>query len=61
MRRREMLASTPLRLLAVVFLSGLFIWIVVRNPLRELKTGTERVASGKLGFQIPVSRSDEVG
>ena len=51
---REMLASTGVALIAVVFLSGLFIWIVVHNPLRELKTGTERVASGKLGYQIPV-------
>jgi two-component system NtrC family sensor kinase len=58
---REMLASTSVALIAVVFLSGLFIWIVVRNPLRELKAGTERVASGKLGHQIPVHWHDEVG
>ncbi|MGB8887157.1 MAG: ATP-binding protein [Candidatus Korobacteraceae bacterium] len=58
---REMLASTGVALLAVVFLSGLFVWIVVRNPLRELKAGTERVASGKLGCQIPIRSHDEVG
>ncbi len=56
-----MLVSTGVALIAVVFLSGLFIWIVVHNPLRELKTGTERVASGKLGHQIPVHSHDEVG
>ena len=44
-----MLAGTAVALLAVVFLSGLFVWIEVRNPLRELKTGTERVATGDLG------------
>ena len=56
-----MLATTGVALIAVVFLSGLFIWIVVRNPLRELKTGTEHVASGNLGCQIPVHSHDEVG
>ena len=30
-------------------------------PLRELKAGTERVASGKLGGQIPIHSHDEVG
>ena len=58
---RQMAASTAVALLAVVFLSGLFIWIVVHNPLRELETGTERLASGKLGYQIPVRSHDEVG
>ena len=59
--RREMLAYTAVALLAVVFLSGLFVWIVVHNPLRELKTGTERIARGDLGYQIPVHSQDEVG
>jgi two-component system, NtrC family, sensor kinase len=59
--QKEMLAGTAVALLAVVFLSGLFVWIVVHNPLRELKTGTERVATGRLGYQIPVHSPDEVG
>jgi len=58
---REMAAATGVGLFAVVFLSGLFIWIVVRNPLGELKAGTERVASGNLGYQIPVRSHDEAG
>jgi len=58
---REMTIYTALALLGVVSLSGLFVWIVVHNPLRELETGTERVASGKLGYQIPVHSHDEVG
>jgi len=58
---REMLIYTALALLGVVSLSGLFVWIVVHNPLRELETGTERIASGKLGYQIPVHSHDEVG
>ena len=43
------------------FLSGLFIWIVVRNPLRALEAGTKRVAKGELGVQIPVHSNDEIG
>lgn len=58
---REMAVSTAVALVAVVFLSGLFIWIVVRNPLRELKAGTECIAGGDLGHQISVRSQDEVG
>jgi two-component system NtrC family sensor kinase len=56
-----MFAYTACAMSAVIALSGLFVWIVVRNPLRELKKGTERVATGKLGTQIPVTSHDEVG
>ena len=59
--RREMLAYMGVALLAVVSLSGLFVWIEVHNPLRELETGTERLATGDLGYQIPVRSNDEVG
>jgi two-component system NtrC family sensor kinase len=58
---REMLGYTGVALIAIVFLSGLFVWIVVHNPLRELETGTERIAGGSLGYQIPVRAQDEVG
>jgi len=58
---REMAAATGVALFAVVFLSGLFIWIVVHNPLRELKTGTECIARGNLGYQIAVRSQDEAG
>ncbi len=59
--RRAMLTYTGVALLLVVILSGVFIWFVVRNPLRELKAGTERVAKGELGFHIPVKSNDEIG
>jgi len=59
--RRTMLAYTGVALLLVVFLSGLFIWIEVRNPLQALEAGTERVAKGELGFHIPVRSNDEIG
>ena len=59
--KREMTAATFVALIAVVFLSGLFVWVVVRNPLRELRSGTDRIAAGNLGYQIPVRAQDEVG
>lgn len=58
---REMAVATGAALIAVVLLSGLFIWKVVRNPLRELETGTQRIAGGELGYQIPVRSHDEAG
>jgi two-component system NtrC family sensor kinase len=58
---REMTAATGVALIAVVLLSGLFIWRVVRNPLRVLQTGTQRIAGGELGYQITVSSHDEAG
>ena len=59
--RRIMLTYTGAALVLLVFLSGLFIWIVVRNPLRELEGATARLAKGELGFQIPVQSNDETG
>ena len=59
--RHTMLAYTGLAMIAVISLSGLFVWIVVHNPLRALEKGTERVATGELGHQIPVESQDEVG
>ena len=58
---RQMVAYMALALIAVVLLSGLFIWQVVRNPLRELQTGTQRIAGGNLGYQIQVRSHDEAG
>jgi len=58
---RNMAAATAVALIAIVSLSGLFIWKVVRNPLRELEAGTQRLARGDLGYQIPVRSHDEAG
>ncbi len=57
----EMLAFTAVCLIAVVVLSGLFVWVVVDKPLRELEHGTKRITKGNLGYQIPVHSHDEVG
>ncbi len=59
--KREMIAATGVALIAVVFLCWVFICVVVRDPLRELKTGTERIARGDLGHHITVRSQDEAG
>ncbi len=59
--QREMAAATGVALIAVLFLSWLFICVVVRDPLRELKAGTERIARGDLGHHIAVRSQDEAG
>lgn len=57
----EMVAATGVALVTVLFLSWLFICVVVRDPLQELKAGTERIASGDLGYHIGVRSQDEAG
>ncbi len=58
---RRMLAYTIFAMLAVSFLSWLFVWQVVGKPVKALKAGTEHLAEGALGYQIEVDSKDEVG
>lgn len=58
---RSMAVYTILAMLAIAVLSGIFVWRVVGEPLKELKSGTERLAEGDLGYQIEVRSNDEVG
>jgi len=58
--RRQMVVYTVLVLLVTSALIALFIWKVVHGPLKALKEGTEHVASGDLGYQLPIETSDEL-
>jgi two-component system NtrC family sensor kinase len=58
---RRMLAYTLFAMIVIALLSGVFVWRVVGRPVRALKTGTERLAHGKLGYQIKVDSDDELG
>jgi two-component system NtrC family sensor kinase len=44
---------------------GLFVWIAIRivlhAPLMRLQEGTQHLAEGELGYQIPVESADELG
>ena len=59
--RHRMMAYFTVALITLLGLSGVFIGNVVHAPLRMLKHGTERVAKGELGAQIPVTSNDEIG
>jgi two-component system NtrC family sensor kinase len=58
---RGMVAYTVFAMLAISFLSWLFVWRVVGEPIKALKNGTERLSEGELGHQIEVHSHDEVG
>ncbi len=44
---------------------GLFVWIAIHTvlhvPLMRLQEGTQHLAEGELGYQIPVGSADELG
>jgi two-component system NtrC family sensor kinase len=46
-------------------LIGLFVYLAIRRvlhtPLKRLREGTEHLAEGELGYQIPVLSADELG
>jgi two-component system NtrC family sensor kinase len=56
-----MLVYDAIAMLGIALISGLFVWRFVNRPLRRLKAGTEKLASGDLGYQIAVPSSDELG
>lgn len=57
---RQTVFYTLLAVLATCSLIPLFVWRFVRGPLKALKTGTERLASGDLGYQLPIHSQDEL-
>ena len=58
---RQMVAYTALAALVIALLSGWFVFWLVHKPVKALKSGTERLARGDLGYQLEVGSSDEVG
>lgn len=58
---RRMLAYTAAALLSVAYLIWVFVWHVVDKPIKALKSGTEHLSQGELGYQIQVQSHDEVG
>jgi two-component system, NtrC family, sensor kinase len=57
---RRMLYYTLLAIAIISSLSVLFVWRVVNRPLKTLEDGTERLTSGKLGYQLDVRSHDEI-
>ena len=57
---RRMLFYTLLAIAIISSLSAAFVWRVVKRPLKILGEGTERLAAGRLGYQLDVRSHDEV-
>jgi len=58
---RAMLTYTVFGALLIACLSGLLVWRLAGVPLQLLHRGTEHLASGDLGYQIPLDSPDEIG
>jgi two-component system, NtrC family, sensor kinase len=58
--KRQTLLYTMLALLATCSLIPIFIWKAIHGPLKTLEAGTEHLASGDLGYQLPIGASDEL-
>ncbi len=55
-----MLFYTVLAIAIITSLSAAFVWRVVNRPLKVLGDGTERLAAGRLGYQLDVRSHDEI-
>jgi two-component system NtrC family sensor kinase len=60
MQRRTALHA-GLVVLAIALLSGGYVLLTIRRPVRRLMAGTRELASGNLGHRIEVTSSDELG
>jgi two-component system NtrC family sensor kinase len=58
---RELIIYTACALLLIVLMSWLVVWRVIGKPVTALQKGTEKLASGDLGYQIDVHSHDELG
>jgi two-component system, NtrC family, sensor kinase len=58
---RQMIAYMILALSTIAMLSWVFVWSVVGKPIGELRSATERLAKGHLGYQIADGAQDEIG
>ncbi len=57
----RMLAYTLVAVVLIAVVSGIFVWRVVHIPVKKLTAGTNRLASGELGYQLNIVSRDELG
>jgi len=57
----RMIACDAIAMVAIAFLSWLFILRVVEQPLKQLHAGTQKLSAGALGYQIDLHSKDEIG
>ena len=59
--RRELLYASVAAVLLVGLISGGFIWLVVRRPVRKLMRGMQMVSTGDLTQHLLATSQDELG
>jgi len=59
--QKQLAGVTALTLVVISLVSVVFVFAVVRRPVRELTAGTQRLAEGDLEHRLPVRASDELG
>ena len=59
--KRKMAGLTAISILAVSLVSVIFVWVMVRKPVRSLTEATRHVAEGDLDYSIPETSADEIG
>ncbi len=55
------LLASAILVIAVLFVTGILIWILIRKPIYRLSEATKEIASGNLDYTIPMQRNDEIG
>ena len=58
---RQFILYSALAIVFTLAATGVFVWHFVHKPVRSLRAGTERLARGELGAQIPAASRDELG
>ncbi len=53
--------ASAILVIAVLFVTGILIWILIRKPIYTLSEATKEIASGNLNYVIPMHRQDEIG
>lgn len=56
-----MFLYTGIAALGIALISWASIWHVVHRPIHALKSGTEQLRQGELGYQLPFTSHDEFG
>ena len=57
----KMLWYTAGAALIIMVVSWIFVWRMVRIPLRRLQSATQKLMAGELGYQTDVASNDEAG
>ena len=59
--RTGVIASIFVTFLILAAVTSVFIFFFVHKPVRSVIAGTHRIATGDLGYKIPLTRKDELG